>query len=285
MTPSIIQDVSGRIWVVWEKELDIYYKTSSDFGLTWSADTRLISSAGDDITPSIMSTTDRKLWIVWESTRTGNFDIFYRVSEEITDVHDIAVAQVVAWKPPGSIVRWAPRGSTVYVNVTVENQGTFIEEFNVTAFAERTTKDVYVEIGTQNVSLTNGTATTVTFAWDTKDVPLGSYYIGAKVNPVPNEYDTFDNILTRGAYLGGIFLPYKQKTDLFAKLNSFLLLMLLIVLLGIAAFGFFRLLMSIKPKRFSLPSHKHHLTKKLTTKHISLISKRLWTTIVSGWHR
>jgi hypothetical protein len=83
------------------------------------------------------------------------------------------------------------RGDTVSINCTVENQGDFTENFNVSLYYELLTDPI---IGTQNVSLASGESTTLTFEWNTTD--CGDYTITAYAHPVPDETDITDNNLT-----------------------------------------------------------------------------------------
>jgi len=77
--PSILQAANGTIWVFWTSKRtgnrEIFYKTSSDNGASWSDDTPLtaISSSVDDRDPSVTQANDGKIWLVW----TKDFDIFY----------------------------------------------------------------------------------------------------------------------------------------------------------------------------------------------------------------
>ena len=90
--PSIAQTTGGRIWVAWDSwrntnpagvwNYDIFYKTSDDNGVTWSADTLLTTDTGDDYAPSITQTVDGKIWLVWYSYRSGNSDIWYKTSDD-----------------------------------------------------------------------------------------------------------------------------------------------------------------------------------------------------------
>jgi hypothetical protein len=253
ITPSILQAPDGTMWVFWTSEKqtdnnDIFYKTSSDFGLTWSDPVLLVSDPADDQNPAVTSTSDRRIWLVWHSTRTGDFEVFFKFSEEITSVHDVAVVEIVAWAPPGLIVTSASRGTILYVNVTVENQGTFNETFNVKAYADRITEDVHIDIGTQSVSLANGTKTTLTFAWDTKETPTGSYFLSAEATVVFGEFDTADNTLERGAYIGGIFDPPKGHPVNPTISLSLILTILFVTALALGARTLFKQLMSVKPR-------------------------------------
>jgi len=85
-TPSIAEINDGTIWVVWTSNrtgnFDIFYKTSSNRGLSWSNDIPLTTDAADDMAPSIAQISDGRIWVVWSSKRTGNDDVFYKVSSD-----------------------------------------------------------------------------------------------------------------------------------------------------------------------------------------------------------
>lgn len=66
---------------VWN--IDIYYKTSDDYGATWSADALLTTHTGDDGDPSITQTIDGKIWVVWASYRSENYDLWYKTSDDV----------------------------------------------------------------------------------------------------------------------------------------------------------------------------------------------------------
>lgn len=245
--PSVVQDVAATIWVVWSKEAELFYKTSDNFGLTWSSDTLLEKSSGDDTNPAVLNTQDRRIWVVWDSTRV-DFDIYYKFSDEILSVHDIAVIDMLAWGARGAPITWVPRGFSIYVNVTVENQGHFQETFDVTAYAERVGGDGPVHIETlQDVSLAAGANTTVTLTWNTTDVEYGTYYIHSNVTVVPGEHDTSDNVLMNGAKIGGICVPWlPSQTNLFSLLARLASTIFLVVVFGAIATTFFRKLMSVR---------------------------------------
>ena len=84
MSPSIMQASNGAIWVVWSSNRmgfgndELYYKTSSNYGSTWSGESRLTEAAGYDEGPSIMQASNGTIWVVWPSTRTGNYELFYK---------------------------------------------------------------------------------------------------------------------------------------------------------------------------------------------------------------
>jgi len=100
--------------------------------------------------------------------------------------HDIAITELT---PSKTVVE---QGYPVSVNITIENQGYFLETFNITAYYNGT------PIGNQTVYLHAGSSTTSTFTWDTTGVTLGNYTISAYATPVPGEADTIDNTYING---------------------------------------------------------------------------------------
>ncbi|RKX68878.1 hypothetical protein DRP53_09805 [candidate division WOR-3 bacterium] len=76
--------ISGAyLHLVWRDTRDgnreIYYKRSSDNGLTWSNDVRLTNDPGISGLPSITAE-DSMVYLVWQDDREGNFEIFFKYS-------------------------------------------------------------------------------------------------------------------------------------------------------------------------------------------------------------
>jgi len=114
------------------------------------------------------------------------------------------------------------KGGSISVNVTVENHGDYTETFNLTLYAdphisikepdlvgywtfnELVGQTAYaltlwrVEIGTETVTLNIDGSKTVSFMWNTTDIPLGNYTLTAYAEPVLGETHTTDNIETNG---------------------------------------------------------------------------------------
>jgi PKD repeat protein len=104
----------------------------------------------------------------------------------ISPVHDIAITSVTV-SPTEVYV-----GDPVYVNVTVANEGTEPETFDVYVYAdtEITVIGDEITVGTMfNVTLDPGANTTLNFVWDTAGVAEGTYTISAYVPPVEGEED------------------------------------------------------------------------------------------------
>ncbi len=88
LSPAIMQDENGTIWVVWASNriiflnYELFYTTSSDYGLHWSPDTRLTENSSYDTNPSIIQACDGAIWVVWSSDRTGNYELFCKTSPD-----------------------------------------------------------------------------------------------------------------------------------------------------------------------------------------------------------
>jgi hypothetical protein len=102
-------------------------------------------------------------------------------------VHDVAVAGVTA--SPGVVTV----GEAVTVEVVVQNEGTQVETFNVSAYFDET------RIGTSLVaSLAAESELTVTFVWDTSGLAPGTYTIKARAHSVEGETNLENNEFTNG---------------------------------------------------------------------------------------
>lgn len=101
------------------------------------------------------------------------------------DKHDVAITAIDAPSP-------VLQGDTANIDVTVANEGTYAETTTVTL------TDTYDEIviGSQDVSLSAGGSTTVTFTWDTTGEALGDHILEAAASVVPGETETGDNSMT-----------------------------------------------------------------------------------------
>jgi hypothetical protein len=73
------------VHVVWHDNRDgnseIYYKRSIDGGITWGTDTRLTNDPADSWDPSI-AVFGSTVHVVWFDNRDGNFEIYYKKSED-----------------------------------------------------------------------------------------------------------------------------------------------------------------------------------------------------------
>ena len=88
--PSVVyQNTTGNIWIVWSSNRtgnhDIFCKTSSDGGASWSEDKQLTNNPNCDKYPSIMQATDGSIWVVWAREimePTYQWDLYYKTSSD-----------------------------------------------------------------------------------------------------------------------------------------------------------------------------------------------------------
>jgi len=114
------------------------------------------------------------------------------VNVSSTGIHNIAIVNIV---PSETVVK---QGSSIYIDVTVKNEGAFTELlFYLTACVNT------IIIETKNVTnLPSGNETTITFTWNTTGVAkCMNACISAYAHPVPGETDTDDNTYTDGWFL------------------------------------------------------------------------------------
>lgn len=85
-------------------------------------------------------------------------------------------------------------GWIIYINVTVQNLGSYMEFFNLTVYANKT------EIETVMVTDLNPTEITkLTFEWNTTNLgPCQSFVIWGQVQTVPGETETSNNVFEGG---------------------------------------------------------------------------------------
>jgi hypothetical protein len=99
--------------------------------------------------------------------------------------HDVAVTDIKSSK---TVIGQGYKGN---ITVTAENHGGFTETFNVTVYANTTS------IALQNVTLTSGNSTTLTFTWNTTGFAY-AYTMSANATILPGETDTSDNTFVDG---------------------------------------------------------------------------------------
>jgi len=121
--------------------------------------------------------------VVYANDTFGNMGASNKICFTVS-TYDIAVTNVSVTK---TVIG---QGYTLYINVTVQNEGIHTENLSVTAYANTT------EIETKETSLTSGNSITITFTWNTTGFVKGNYTISAYVWPVLNETDTDDNTCT-----------------------------------------------------------------------------------------
>ena len=75
----------STVHIVWYDDRDayweIYYKRSTDGGISWESDKRLTNDIAQKSNPSI-SVSDQVVNVVWEDNRDGNYEIYYKSSTD-----------------------------------------------------------------------------------------------------------------------------------------------------------------------------------------------------------
>jgi Dockerin type I domain len=90
--PSAFVERDGTIWVFWSSKTqqmnaayDIYYRTSTNNGSSWSASYQFTTNSQHDWQPTATQTQDKGIWVIWTSTRddpngNANEDLYYRIT-------------------------------------------------------------------------------------------------------------------------------------------------------------------------------------------------------------
>ncbi len=83
---SIVQTSNGRLWVFWSRsvggQFNIMSTASDDEGVTWSPEVQVTRDSGDNAGVSALLMSNGALLIAWSSSRTGNNEIFCKVSAD-----------------------------------------------------------------------------------------------------------------------------------------------------------------------------------------------------------
>jgi parallel beta-helix repeat protein len=130
-----------------------------------------------------------------DSNHDGIGDTPYVIDENNTDryplmnprwTHDLAVTNTAISK---TVIG---QGYNATVNITVQNQGSQTQIFNITLYANTSI------IQTLQLYLLSGNTTTRTITWNTTGWTKGAYTLKATVTIIPAETDTADNTFTYG---------------------------------------------------------------------------------------
>jgi hypothetical protein len=82
--PALAVDSSDFPHMFWGDntpgDFEIYYRKSTDGGVTWTANQRLTWNSGNSLNPAIAVDSSDFLHMFWEDDTPGNFEIYYRKS-------------------------------------------------------------------------------------------------------------------------------------------------------------------------------------------------------------
>jgi hypothetical protein len=163
---------------------------------------------GNPLTPPpfpIITTNGTYYFIYFEFTLST-----HEIAIRFAPVHDVAVTSVACSK------RVVAEGQSFNVTVTVWNEGSYTETFNVTLYGEmlwgweNDTFPLYVFTG---VTLTPGSSRTLTASITLPAFPWGIYVLKACAGPVPGQTRVSDLVCTRGSI--SVFSPKIHARGLF----------------------------------------------------------------------
>jgi hypothetical protein len=86
VSAAIAVDSSNNIHVVWYRSSagndEIYYKKSTDGGLSWTSGKRLTWNSGNSRNPAIAVDSSNNIHVVWFDNASGNYEIYYKRSTD-----------------------------------------------------------------------------------------------------------------------------------------------------------------------------------------------------------
>ena len=188
--PALVQARNGTIIVFWERCVgsncldDIFFRTSSDNGVTWTAATAVpaASTTADERFPAAAQMADQKVWVFWQTTALMNTQLWYSTSDPIVNVHDIGISSLVASpRLMRSGIQWDNSGM-INVTVTVRNYGDFVENTTLTV---RLNNTILATIPVVNLAVNR--TSLLQFSWQSSLGFWGRYSISATLQTIAGE--------------------------------------------------------------------------------------------------
>jgi len=136
--------------------------------------------------PATIYTTKAEATLILGETNASDNVFLDGTTTIIDQIHDVAVTNVTASETT------VYEGDVVHINVTIKNEGTAVETFNVTSFYDENA----IETRT-GLTLTPGVEANLTFNWNTSGVP-GNHRMSAEASIALGETDTEDNTYVNG---------------------------------------------------------------------------------------
>ncbi|OKY79019.1 MAG: Subtilisin-like serine protease [Candidatus Methanohalarchaeum thermophilum] len=191
-TYDVSMTSSGPPWTLYDKNYDELSGTSmacphvsGTAALVYSAGVEDYDGDGntaDDVREILNSTAD-DLGINENLQGEGIINATNAINNvEPIEKHDIAVAAI-------NTTNEVIQGEETNIIVTVENQGTYLENSNITLTDEHDQE----EIGNKSIELDAGDSTTYEFTWDTTGEDTTNHTLNASIDPVENETEISDN--------------------------------------------------------------------------------------------
>jgi len=85
-SPAIAVEASGKLHVVWQDNTpgnyEVYYKKSTNGGVTWTASKRLTYTSGFSGAPAIAADSSGNPHVVWQDNTPGNYEVYYKKSTD-----------------------------------------------------------------------------------------------------------------------------------------------------------------------------------------------------------
>jgi len=197
--PWLMEDLNGTMWTFWTRcvvvsisacEDDVFYKTSTDLGSSWSPEVRFtIPPTGyviDSNHPTAINAPDKKIYLFWATDLTGlgaDFDVYVSTSSPIP-IHDLAVTFV------GTSPDKPRSGESMGITVRVGNLGDYTENALLNVTIDGT------KIGSASTVLAAGQNLPFYYTWNSTGKALGVHQLQSVVANVSGEVRTWNNVVT-----------------------------------------------------------------------------------------
>jgi hypothetical protein len=182
MASSVIQTNDRRIWVVWEQSvLDgraIFYKTSSNYGISWSSEKNLTTVPNLDMNqdPSVVQLSNGTIMVVWSALKvpppepdfTMNADpLHISIPQGSSDASTIIVTSIGGFSGPVDLKRKLIDPGPITTNlvpaqVTPPPNGNANSTLTISVGALAQTKDYHILVTGNSTSLNQTKSVTIT---------------------------------------------------------------------------------------------------------------------------
>lgn len=177
ITKNKVNETEGSCWVSAKSETSAYPFSGSGTAFRIFFTAQINGSTALQISSSNL--TDSYLRSIPHIRLNGIIEI-------APGTHDVAIANIT---PISKIVGI---GYNAIINVTLENKGTFPENFTITLYANDTIIDTII------IQVNSNKSRIVTILWDTTGWNKGNYTLKVQAEILQEENNTADNILSEG---------------------------------------------------------------------------------------